>query len=292
MDPGRRAVGAVGTTLVLWASAFVAIRVALPGLGVAALSLGRLLVASATLGLVARLAHVRRPARRDLGAIAQCGVAGMAGYQLLLNAGERSVPAGTASLLVATAPLFAAVLAVAVLEEPFGNRRRLGTAIGFVGAATMAVGQSGGLRLSPDALLLLAAAGSQASFFVLQKPLLARYTGLEVTCYAMWAGALFSLPLAPWLVRDLGQAQAGPLAALLFLGVAPSAVGFVTWAYGQARLPVATAANTLFLVPFLAIGIGWWLLGETVHPLALVGGAIALCGVVIGRRGTPRPPPR
>jgi drug/metabolite transporter (DMT)-like permease len=277
----------VSTTLVLWASAFVAIRLALPGFGPPALSVGRLLVAALALGSVAPFAGVRRPAGTDLLRIAGCGVSGMAAYQLLLNGGERSVDAGTASLLVATSPIFAALLAVTVLHERLGRRGRLGIGIGFVGAATMAVAQGGSLRLSGDALLLLAAAVSQATFFVLQKPLLARYSGFEVTCYAMWSGALFSLPLTPWLIRDLGTAHPKALAALVFLGIAPSAIGFVTWAYGQARLPVATVANTLYVVPFIAIGVGWWLLGETVHPAAVAGGALALVGVAISRSGRP-----
>jgi drug/metabolite transporter (DMT)-like permease len=60
---------------------------------------------------------VRRPLARDLPLIALCGLAGMTGYQLLLNAGERVVPAGTASLLVATAPVYASLLAMAFLGE-------------------------------------------------------------------------------------------------------------------------------------------------------------------------------
>ena len=58
-----------------------------------------------------------RPRPRDLPLIALCGLAGMTGYQLLLNAGERVVPAGTASLLVATAPVYASLLAVAFLRR-------------------------------------------------------------------------------------------------------------------------------------------------------------------------------
>ena len=126
MELDRGAVAAIGTTLILWASAFVAIRVALPGLGVAALSLGRLLVAAAALAVVAVFSHVRRPQRRDLARITGCGLAGMTVYQLLLNTGERTVPAGTASLLVATAPIFAALLAVALLGEALGTRTSAG----------------------------------------------------------------------------------------------------------------------------------------------------------------------
>jgi len=283
----RRTLTALAITLLLWASAFVAIRVALPGFSVAGLSLGRLAVASLVLAAAAPVLGVRMPARTDLPRIFGCGLTGMTAYQLLLNAGERTVPAGTASLLVNTGPIFAAVLAYVLLREPLGSRGRLGILLGFAGAAVMTVAQGGALRPSADALLILAAAVSQALFFVLQKPLLARHRGFEVTCYAMWSGTLLALPLLPALAHDLPAAGDGPLKAMLFLGLGPSAVGFVTWAYAQARLPVATAANTLYLVPFLAIGIGWAALAETVHPLALAGGLLALTGVAVSRSGSP-----
>jgi drug/metabolite transporter (DMT)-like permease len=287
MTTDRRATAQVSTTLVLWASAFVAIRSALPGFGVGGLSLGRLVVASLVLAGVAVVRSVRRPAARDLPRIVGCGATGMTAYQLLLNSGERTVPAGTASLLVATAPVFAAVLALVWLGEPLGRRAWAGIALGFGGAVVMALAQGGGLRPSRDALLLLAAAVVQASFFVLQKPLLARYSPLEVTCYSMWSGTVLALPLAPSLINDLPHAGTGPVLAVVFLGAGSSALGFVAWASAQSRIPVAAATNSLNLVPFLAIGLGFVLLGETVHPLAVVGGVIALGGVAVSR-STPR----
>jgi len=283
----RRTLAALVTTLLLWASAFVAIRIALPGFSVAGLSLGRLAVASLALAVAAPFLGVRAPARPDLPRIVGCGLSGMTAYQLLLNAGERTVPAGTASLLVNTAPIFAALLAYALLSEPLSTRGRAGLLLGFAGATTMTLAQGGALTPSRDALLILAAAVAQALFFVLQKPLLGCYRGFEVTSYAMWSGTLLALALLPALAHDLPQSGAGPLAAMLFLGLGPSAVGFVTWAYAQARLPVATAANTLYLVPFLAIGIGWLSLAETVHPVALAGGVLALTGVAVSRSSPP-----
>ena len=279
----RRATTAVATTLFLWASAFVAIRIALTGFGAPGLSLGRLLVASAALAAVAPLFKVRMPARSDFLRIAACGLSGMTAYQLLLNAGERTVPAGTASMLVNTGPIFAALLAFLLLREKLGPRGVLGIVLGFVGALIITFTQGGGFQPSVDALLVLGAAVSQALFFVLQKPLLARYQGIEVTCYATWTGTLFSLPMLPWLISDLPAADGSTIAALVFLGVGPSAIGFATWAYAQSRAPVATVANTLFLVPFLAIGIGWVALQETIHPLAVLGGLIAIGGVAVSR---------
>ena len=93
MNTKSASLAAAGTVL-LWASAFPAITVAVRGLGPAGLAVARLAVASAVLALAAPLLGVRRPRARDLPLIALCGLAGMTGYQLLLNAGERVVPAG------------------------------------------------------------------------------------------------------------------------------------------------------------------------------------------------------
>ena len=200
MTTKSASLAAAGTVL-LWASAFPAITVAVRGLGPAGLAVARLAVASAVLALAAPLMGVRRPERGDLPLIALCGLAGMTGYQLLLNAGERVVPAGTASLLVATAPVYASLLAVAFLGERSTRRRWAGSAVALAG--TVLIAASHGLGFGASALVVLAAAVLQGVFHAAQKPLLARYTGFEVTAYAMWAGTVFILPWTGSLVRAL-----------------------------------------------------------------------------------------
>ena len=100
---------------------------------------------------------------------------------------------------------------------------------------------------------MLAAAVLQAIFHTAQKPLLARYTGFEVTAYAMWAGTAFILPWTGSLLRTLPQAGAAAIASAVFLGLAPSAAGFVLWAYAMARLDVGRVTLGLYLVPAAAI---------------------------------------
>jgi drug/metabolite transporter (DMT)-like permease len=285
----KQAAAAAGT-VVLWASAFPAIAVAVPVLGPVGLSVARLAVASLALAVAAPFAGVRRPRARDLPLIGLCGLAGMTAYQLLLNAGERVVPAGTASLLVATAPVYASLLAARFLGERAARRRWAGSVVAFAGSAVIAV--SHGLGFGAAALIVLAAAVAQAIFHTAQKPLLARYTGFEVTVYAMWAGTLFILPWTGSLVRVLGRpggahASAGAIGAAVFLGVAPSAAGFVLWAYAMARMDVGRATTALYLVPAAAGLIARVWLHQVPSPLELIGGAIALAGVMVAN-GTGR----
>ncbi len=291
MNTKPAAFAAAGTVL-LWASAFPAITVAVRGFGPAGLAVARLAVASAALAVVAPVLGVRRPKPRDLPLIALCGLAGMTGYQLLLNAGEQVVPAGTASLLVATAPVYASLLAVAFLGEHATRRHRAsqhwaGSAVALAGTALIAA--SHGLGFGTSALIVLAAAVLQAIFHTAQKPLLARYTGFEVTAYAMWAGTVFILPWTGSLLRALwgpgAHAGGAAIGSAVFLGLAPSAAGFVLWAYAMARTDVGRVTVSLYLVPAAAIGISLVWLGEIPGPAELIGGAIALAGVVLASGG-------
>ncbi len=290
MTSDQRSAGlAAAGTVLLWASAFPAITVAVGPLGPAGLAVARLGVASAALALVAPLMGVRRPRLGDLPLIALCGLAGMTGYQLLLNAGERVVPAGTASLLIATAPVYASLLAVAFLGEHPNRRRWAGSAVALAGTAVIAV--SHGLSFGASALVVLAAAVLQAVFHTAQKPLLARYTGFEVTAYAMWAGTVFILPWTGSLVRALPHAGGAAIGAAVFLGLAPSAAGFAAWAYAMARMDVGRVTLSLYLVPAAAIVISLIWLGQVPGPVELGGGAIALAGVILASTRSRRPAP-
>jgi len=280
-----RAWAAVALTVVLWASAFAAIRTALGSFTVGELSVLRLVLASLALLAVAPLVGLRAPARADLARITAAGLTGMAGYQLLLNAGEQTVTAGTASILVNTGPVFVAVLAIRFLDERLATRAWAGVALGFTGALIIALASSDGVSLSAGALLVLGAAAAQASFFVIQKPLLRRYTPFETTTYAMVSGAIMLLPVAAPVPGAVNDASAEALGAVLFLALGASALGFFTWAFATARLDVTRAASALYSVPVVAIFVGWLWLDELPPAAAIAGGAVAITGVILTNTG-------
>jgi drug/metabolite transporter (DMT)-like permease len=272
---------ALGVTVVTWASAFPAIRVGLEGLSPWALGLLRLLVASAALGVVALVVGAPVPPRALWPRVALAGLLGQTLYQGLLMMGEVRVPAGTASILIATAPLFSVAGAALLLGESARGRWQ-GMVVAFLG--TVLVGTSLGVGGGPAALLVLGAAACQGTYHVVVKPLAQRIGPFAATAWSVWAGTLLALPAAPLLASDLRTAAAPALAAAVFLGVVPSALGYLAWSVAVARTSIARSTAGLYLVPVVAILLAWWWLGERPSPLAVAGGVLAVLGVVLVRR--------
>jgi drug/metabolite transporter (DMT)-like permease len=272
-------------TVVLWASAFVGIRAAGEDLSPGALSLGRLAVGSALLGVFVLLQRGRLPSRRDWPGIVVCGVLWFGLYNLALNEAEQRVDAGTAAMLVNIGPILIALLAGFLLGEGFPRALVAGCAVAFLGVVVIGVATSEqGVAASWGAILCVAAAAFYAGGVVAQKPLLSRLSGLHVTWAACTIGLLVCLPFTPTLVDELGSADGSSVAWMVYLGAFPTAVGFLTWAYALSRTTAGRMGATTYLVPPIAILIGWALLAESPETLAFLGGALCLGGVVITRR--------
>src|SRR4051812_4508007 len=185
-------------TVGLWASAFVGIRDAGHHISPGALSLGRLLVATLALGVLVWARHEPLPARSDLPRVALFGLLWLGAYNVLLNAAERHVDAGTAAMLVNTGPILIAVLAGGLLGEGFPRTLFTGCAIAFLGAVLIGIATSEhGLGSVVGSLLCIGAAITYAFGVIVQKPLLARNSGLALTWMGCAVATVACLPFAP-----------------------------------------------------------------------------------------------
>ena len=291
--PAARAwlpVAAVATTLVLWASAFVAIRHLGHDFSPGALSLGRLLVGAACLAVVALASGPTRPTASEWRSLVVIGVLWFGLYNLALNEGEQRVDAGTAAMLIQVSPVLIALLAAVFLDEPFTRHLALGLGLAFTGVVLIGTaGSPDGDRDLLGAMLVVLAATAYAVSLVVQKPLLRRLRGVQVTWLACTIGAVACLP---WFGELVTQAQAAPASSvwwLVYLGVFPTAIAFTTYAYALTHMDAGRLGVSTYLVPPITIVLGLVLLDEVPPPMAYVGGALALVGVAVARR---RPRPR
>ena len=272
-------------TVTLWGSAFVAIRDAGQTLSPGSLALGRLLVSVVVLGIAASIWREPLPERRDLLGIAAFGVLFLGAYSVALNAAEHRVDAGTAAMLINAGPILIAILAGIFLKEGFPRWLFSGCAVAFSGCVLIGLaGSRSGSRAGLGIALLILAAFAYATAVVIQKPVLARVSPLQVTWLGCVAATVVCLPFAPTLAGELDDAGATAIGWIVYLGVAPTALGFATWAYALRRMSAGRLASLAYLIPVVAILLGWVLLGETPPWLAAAGGALCLAGVYLARR--------
>lgn len=271
-------------SVVLWASAFVGIRAAGRSFSPGALALGRLALGTALLGALALARPLVRPSRRELALLVLAGLLWFGVYNVALNEAEQRVDAGTAAMLVLIAPIFIVALAAAFLKERATPNLLLGGALALTGVVVIGFATSTGSASLVGVILCLVAALSSAIGLVAEKPVLNRISALQATWTCCAVGALFCLPYAPSLVRELQVAPTGGIAWLLFLGVFPTSIAFTTWAYALARGSAGRLAATAYLVPPITIVMSWLILGEVPSVIAVLGGALCLVGVYSARK--------
>ncbi|MDN4525008.1 DMT family transporter [Fictibacillus fluitans] len=281
-------------TIIIWGSTFAAIRYSLHG-GYSAghLVLVRYLIASLAFILYAIMpgARFRFPRKQDVLRLLLLGWVGISIYHIGVTFGEQTISAGTAGMLIGAAPIFTALFAVIVLKEHLGVSGWTGLAIGLTGIVLITVGSSGSsLTISGGALLVLMAAVATSVFFVYQKPFLKRYSPIELTAYVTWAGTLPFFWFAPGLFDSIRHATMEAHISTLYVGIFPAAIAYVTWAIALSSGKASAVASMMYLEPGVAILTAWVWLKEWPSTLSLIGGLVAVVGVLVvnglGRKRT------
>jgi drug/metabolite transporter (DMT)-like permease/GNAT superfamily N-acetyltransferase len=289
-DP--KAVAAALASLIVWSSAFAGISVVVGpggGYGPGQAALLRFLVASATMGVAAVATRMRLPKRADLPRIALAALFGITIYHLCFTFGETQVSAGSSALIIASGPIWTALLAVFFLGERFNRWGWAGVALAFSGVAAIAFGGGGGFGFQPMALLVILASVSTAIYFVIGKKPLRTYSSLEFTSYVIWIGVLPMLVFLPGLIHQLPLAPASSTWTIVYLGIFPGALAYFLWSYALARMPASRTASFLYAQPVLAMLVAWAWQHVIPAPVALAGGALALAGVVLVQtKGRPK----
>jgi drug/metabolite transporter (DMT)-like permease len=287
-DPIRLGI-AFACVYFIWGSTFLAIRFAIETLPPLWMAGVRFLLAGALLyGWVALRGAAVRPTSREWAVAALQG--GL--FFLLGNGGttwaEQRVPSGLAALVVATIPLW-----MALLDWGRGGARPsrsvwLGVALGFSGIALLVVGPggSGSGRIDPIgalALLIAAIAWSVGSIYMGK----AACPGnpLQSNAMVMLAGGvlllLASAASGEWSHLDLGAASLRSVLSLLYLSVFGSIIAFTAYSWLlQATTPVRVSTYA-FVNPVVAVIVGWAFAGEAITPLTLVAGAVIVLAIVI-----------
>ena len=278
-DPATAA--AVMITIVAWASAFPAIRAGLVDFGPLELGAARFAIAALPAALFLLVTRPALPRWSEAWRFFVGGLFFVALYTTLLNLGEQTVSSGPASFIINVNPIITAALAMMFLGERFGRGAWLGTAVSFAGIGLIALGEGDDLRIDAGALLILGSALCNSITTVVQKPLFARHKPLTVSAWNMVIGALLLAPFLPNAIAQSQVASSEALVAAIYLGIVPSLIAYASWNIVLSRLPASRASNFMYCVPPVATLMGFAWLGEAPSLLSLIGGVMALGGVIL-----------
>src|SRR5213080_603355 len=183
----------------LWGASYLFIKIALEDLSPAAVVFVRTALGALVLAPVALRRGAFAAARRHLGTLALVAAIQVAGPFLLIATGEQSIPSSLAGILVASAPIWTALLAGAfVPEERLRGWSLAGIALGIVGvAALFGVDLGGGDALLGGAAILLASLGYAIGALVAKRRL-ADVPAVGLVASIMSLGTLFLLPALPF----------------------------------------------------------------------------------------------
>jgi len=265
--------------VVAWGMSWVNVRAVLPEVGAGQLGAMRYLIASAAM-LPIWLARGRPlPAPGDWPVVASLGLFGFCLYNLGINYGERTVNAGTGSMLISCIPVMVILLGVLTGREKVGLLAWLGIGLSMSGVVLTAAGSETGLTFNLGSLLILGAALCAAIQTLISKALTQRYAAVDVTTWAIWLGTLGLLPFSEDIVGTAARLSGSGWVHLLFLGMVPAALCYTIWSWVLITLPITTVMSAVYAIPLFSVLFGWMMLGEQPSVLTLVGGAITLAGV-------------
>jgi drug/metabolite transporter (DMT)-like permease len=226
-------------------------------------------------------------ARRDLPLIAAAAVIGIVINQVGFMYATTYTTATTISLVLATIPAFTAIAASVAGHERIGGRHWLGIAIAGLGVVLVLRG--GGARLDLTSLrgdlLALVAAASWGIYAVMIRPLLGRYSPNRISTAVLVAALpMMAVICLPQLIaQDYGAISGGGWAALAYSLVFSLVLSNMTWFGAIHRGGASRAAAVLPLQPFLGAVFAFILLGETLTPLQIAGGAVVVGGIWLTR---------
>jgi drug/metabolite transporter (DMT)-like permease len=287
----ERRIAEAATLIVMgfWAGNFIVVKSAVEVLPPVGFTFLRFSIAAVLLLAILRWREgsVGLP-RRDAISILGLGVIGFGVYQVLWTVGIQTISAGDSALLIASTPIFVALIAVAARADTLTPAKLAGALVSFGGVA-LVISSGPGLRLGASfvgAAITLLAAACWATYTAFGAPFLRRHSPLRTTTWAVIAG---SVAMAPIGVAQLARVDIVAVPPEAWWGVLYSA----TLAAGIANVVVFHAVRLLgptritafqSLVPAFAVVLAAIVLAEPILPGQVVGGAIIVAGVWLTRR--------
>jgi drug/metabolite transporter (DMT)-like permease len=285
--PASAYAAAVGMT-VAFALSFVATKTALKGFEPLLVALLRFALAGGILWVAWRLRPVREPVTRaELGRLALIGFVSLTVYFTFENLGIARTSASEAAILIATIPIFVALIGAFLPAERPSGRQWAGILLSFAGIVGLVLAAGGAGGSLTGNLLVLAASVSGAAYGILARRLLVSRSALFVTTWQNLFGALFMAPLALGEALLVGVRRPTVTAAggVLVLTLVCSILAYLMLNYALRFLPASRVSVFINLTPVVAVASAYVLLGERLTATQGLAAVVVVAGVWVTNSG-------
>ena len=271
----------------VWGASFIATKVALQDVSpitIVWLRFGMgLLVLGAAVALRKQFAM---PKKNEWGYFALLGFLGITFHQWLQSNGLQTSEASTTAWIVATTPVFMALLGWFILKEGLSLVKILGIALAFFGVLlVVSDGNLGSISIgrfgAPGDVLILVSAVNWAVVSVLSRRGLKTTSASLFVFYMMLFGWLFTsiLFVGNSLYVEVPALTFNGWLGVAFLGIFCSGLAYIAWYDALQALTTASTGAFLYIEPLIAMIVAFFVLGEAITPASLIGGGIILLGV-------------
>ncbi len=280
-------------SVVIWGGTFIATKFALRDASPATIvwlrfGMGVLILGAA----VALRRQFALPKRQEWGYFALVGFLGVTFHQWLQATGLITAQATTTAWIVATIPVFTALLGWLLLKEKLRRLQVLGIALATTGVllivskghlGSLATGKFG----TPGDFLILVSSVNWAVFSILSRRGLAAHPAARMMFYVMLLGWLFA---CIWLFgfgpgwSEIPQITTLGWISILILGIFGSGLAYIAWYDALQILPASQLGVFIYIEPLVTMLVAALLLAETVTVASLIGGAVTILGVYLVNR--------
>jgi len=276
----------------VWGASFIATKVALKDISPITIVWMRFAMGVIILGLAVTLRkQFALPHKNEWGYFSLLGFLGITFHQWLQSNGLKTSEAGTTAWIVATTPVFMALLGWLILKERLTGIKTSGIALAFIGVllvisdgniASISIGKFG----APGDALILISSVNWAIFSALSRRGLKTYSASLMIFYVMLLGWIFTSVL---FVGGGNYVEVPALSmngwlGVTFLGVFCSGLAYIAWYDALQVLSTAGTGVFLYIEPLIAMAVAFFVLGEAITVASLIGGGVILFGVWLVNR--------
>lgn len=278
-----RVILAFAAIYVLWGSTYLAIRIAVQLVPPLFAAGSRFFFAGTLLYAVMRVAGRERPSGKEWGSLLIIGsLMFVVTYGAVFWA-EQYVPSGFTSVLEATLPLITIALEVFVLrQQRFRWSLLAAIALGFVGVLLLLLHNAQHIPLWPCAAILVGGTAWSLGAVLTRSLILPKSKGITAGAEMLFGGAiLLVLSALTGEMHPFPHVSGKAFAALAYLVVAGSFLGFSAFVWLLGRMPATRVASHAYINPVVAVALGYFFAGEVVTPRMLAGTALIVASVAL-----------